>query len=59
MYYDESLDVHLQSYSEHHIDVVVLGLAESPWRLTCVYGEPRVENRHGYAILKPLLMNLG
>ena len=45
LYYDESLDVHLHSFSNHYIDVSVGGLSDQPWQLTCVYGEPRVERR--------------
>jgi hypothetical protein len=47
LYWDDSIDVFLQSCSERHIDVLI---KESPlataWRATFVYGQPRVENRH-------------
>ena len=46
MYWDESFEVVLQSFSDRHIDVLI---KESPqasaWRVSFVYGEARVENR--------------
>ena len=47
LYYDESLSISLQSYSERHIDVLIKDSQEDPvWRATFVHGEPRPENRH-------------
>jgi hypothetical protein len=46
MFLHESLCVEIQAINEHYIDAYVRASPSSPqWRLTCVYGEPRVENR--------------
>lgn len=47
LYFDESISVQLQSYSERHIDVLIKENRNDPvWRSTFVYVEPRLENRH-------------
>ncbi|XP_073351694.1 uncharacterized protein [Aegilops tauschii subsp. strangulata] len=47
LYWHESLTLDVKSMDQRHIDAYVSGAAgEPPWRLTCVYGEPRTENRH-------------
>ena len=47
LFWCESLHVEVQSASERYIDAHVRLSEHDPlWRLTCVYGEPRVENRH-------------
>jgi hypothetical protein len=47
LYWHEQFSVEVQSVNERYIDVYV---HESPsaaqWRLTCVYGDPHVEDRH-------------
>jgi hypothetical protein len=47
LFWHESLFVEIQSVNERYIDVHVCESLNKPqWRLTCVYGEPRVEDRH-------------
>jgi endonuclease/exonuclease/phosphatase family metal-dependent hydrolase len=47
LYWHDQLSVEVQSINERYIDAYV---RENPnalqWRITCVYGEPRVEDRH-------------
>jgi hypothetical protein len=41
----ESLQVDVKEVSARYIDAVVQISDDAPqWRITCVYGEPRVEN---------------
>jgi hypothetical protein len=45
IYWHESLRVDVKEVSARYIDVVVQTSDDAPqWRITCVYGEPRVEN---------------
>jgi hypothetical protein len=47
LYWDESLSVNVLDINERWIDAYVrLSDDEPMWRVTFVYGEPRVENRH-------------
>jgi endonuclease/exonuclease/phosphatase family metal-dependent hydrolase len=47
LFWHESLDVEIKIINERIIDACVrVSLSSEPWRLTCIYGEPRVENRH-------------
>ena len=47
LYWHESLSLDVKEINERYIDAYVTGTAgEPPWRLTCVYGEPRTEDRH-------------
>lgn len=47
LYWDDSLFVEVQDTSDRYIDAHVRVSPEDPlWRLTCVYGEPKAENRH-------------
>jgi hypothetical protein len=47
LFWNDQLIVEIQSMCERYIDVHVrLAEGEPQWHLTCVYGEPRVENRH-------------
>jgi hypothetical protein len=47
LFWDENLMVDVQELTQRYIDVHVRLSSEDPlWRLTCVYGEPRTENRH-------------
>jgi hypothetical protein len=56
LYWDESLDVRLQSYSDRHIDVLVRENLTAPvWRASFTYGEARVERRHlSWQLLKSI-----
>ncbi|KAM0880049.1 hypothetical protein ACQ4PT_033835 [Festuca glaucescens] len=56
LFWDDRLKVEVQAKCERYIDVHIrLAENESQWHLTCVYGEPRVENRHN---MWTLLQNL-
>ena len=47
LFWHESLNVLVEDTSERFIDLIVRDAEDVPvWRLTCVYGEPRVEQRH-------------
>ena len=47
LFWHESIIVDVQCVNERLIDAYVRESPNAPqWRLTCVYGEPRVENRH-------------
>jgi hypothetical protein len=47
LFWVDSLAVDVQEVTERYIDVFVqLSPRDPMWRLTCVYGEPRPENRH-------------
>ena len=47
LYWHESLCLDVKTINERYIDAYVTSVAgELPWRLTCVYGEPRMEDRH-------------
>lgn len=47
LFWHEHLCIDIQSMNERHIDAYVRSsLDDDMWRLTCVYGEPRVEDRH-------------
>ncbi|XP_073360399.1 uncharacterized protein [Aegilops tauschii subsp. strangulata] len=47
LYWHESYDVVVLDKDERHIDALVQVHGETAqWRITCVYGEPRVESRH-------------
>jgi hypothetical protein len=47
LFWDEKLEVDVQEVTKRYIDIHVrLSPTEPMWRLTCVYGEPRVEDRH-------------
>ena len=47
MYWHELVDVHLIEKHRRFIDVYVRESSSSPWfRITFVYGEPRMEDKH-------------
>jgi endonuclease/exonuclease/phosphatase family metal-dependent hydrolase len=47
LFWHESLHVEIKGINERYIDAYIRSTVnDPPWRLTCVYGEPRVENRH-------------
>ena len=47
LFWHETMEVEVLEVTDRYIDVLVrLSDDEPQWRLTCVYGEPRVENRH-------------
>jgi hypothetical protein len=47
LFWHDQLIVEVQSINERYIDAYVRENPNAPqWRITCVYGEPRVEDRH-------------
>ena len=47
LFWHESLSVEVVFSNQRCIDAQVkAGADDPPWRLTCVYGEPRVEDQH-------------
>jgi hypothetical protein len=47
LYWSEQIEVIVQEVTERYIDIHVRLAPQDPlWRLTCVYGEPRVDQRH-------------
>jgi hypothetical protein len=47
LFWSENLHVEVQEVTTRYIDMFLrLSPQEPLWHLTCVYGEPRVENRH-------------
>uniref|UniRef100_A0A2N9HU49 CCHC-type domain-containing protein n=1 Tax=Fagus sylvatica TaxID=28930 RepID=A0A2N9HU49_FAGSY len=44
--WDSSVDVHIQSYSDHHINAEVFQLDGIHWRITGFYGHPETSLRH-------------
>jgi exonuclease III len=47
LFWHESICVEVQAMNNRYIDAYVRESPSAPqWRLTCVYGEPRVEDRH-------------
>jgi endonuclease/exonuclease/phosphatase family metal-dependent hydrolase len=47
LFLHEKLNVEVQSFNERFVDAYIRDSANTPqWRLTCVHGEPRIENRY-------------
>jgi exonuclease III len=46
IFWNNDIKVDCLPYSQYHIDAVVHTPLEEPWRLTCVYGEACVSERH-------------
>lgn len=47
LFWHESVQVDVKAMDERYIDAYVSAAAGvPPWRLTCVYGKPRTEDRH-------------
>lgn len=47
LFWDDQMCIEVKELDERYIDVYVRASPNNvQWRLTCVYGEPRVENRH-------------
>lgn len=53
MFWRNNTKVELLPYSRYHIDMIIKEGEEEPWRLTCVYREAQVFERHKtYNLLK-------
>jgi exonuclease III len=46
IFWNNGINIEILPYSQYHIDVIVLSSSVEPWRLTCVYGEAQVSERH-------------
>jgi hypothetical protein len=46
IFWNNDIKVDLLWYSQYHIDVILTEGANDPWRLTCVYGEAQMSERH-------------
>jgi hypothetical protein len=47
LFWHDQISVEIQDINERYIDAYVRDSPNAPqWRITCVYGEPRVEDRH-------------
>jgi hypothetical protein len=46
IFWNNEIKLDLLPYSQYHIDAVVFPPDSDPWRLTCVYGEAQVHERH-------------
>jgi exonuclease III len=46
IFWNNGINIEILPYSQYHIDVIVSSSFVEPWRLTCVYGEAQVSERH-------------
>ena len=46
IFWKNDINIEILPYSQYHIDAVVSAPAMEKWRLTCVYGEAQVRERH-------------
>lgn len=46
LFWNNNTRVEILPYSQYHIDSIIFGNGGEPWRLTCVYGEAQVSERH-------------
>ena len=46
IFWNNNISVSLLPYSQYHIDAIVTEGDTDPWRLTCVYGEAQLSERH-------------
>jgi exonuclease III len=44
--WNNEIKLDILPYSQWHTDAVVFPASEEPWRLTCVYGEAQIRERH-------------
>ena len=44
--WNSEIKVKFLPYLQHHLDTIVTGQGQDPWRLTVVYGEAQVDERH-------------
>lgn len=52
-FWNNSTRVQFLPFSQYHIDTIITEDGFDPWRLTCVYGEAQVPERHKtWAVLK-------
>jgi hypothetical protein len=46
VFWNNSIKIELLPYSQYHLDAVVIEQGKDPWRLTIIYGEAQVSERH-------------
>jgi hypothetical protein len=46
IFWNNDINIEILPYSQYHLDAVVSSINMEPWRLTCVYGEACVSERH-------------
>jgi hypothetical protein len=46
LFWNNGINIEILPYSQYHIDAIVSSPTMEPWRLTCVYGEAQVSERH-------------
>jgi hypothetical protein len=46
IFWNNEIKIDVLPYSQYHIDAVVTPSDMDPWRLTCVYGEAKANDRH-------------
>jgi hypothetical protein len=46
VFWNNEIKLEILPYSQIHIDAIVIEGTNDPWRLTCVYGEAQVAERH-------------
>ena len=51
MLWKDDVDLHIQTYSPHHIDAIIQINARNPWRITGFYGYPEESHKHESWIL--------
>jgi len=46
IFWNNDIKLEILPYSQYHIDAIITELGGDPWRLTCVYGEAKTQDRH-------------
>lgn len=46
MLWKDEINLHIQTYSPHHIDAIILIGTRAPWRITGFYGYPEEYHKH-------------
>ncbi|XVF47815.1 hypothetical protein PTKIN_Ptkin03bG0141200 [Pterospermum kingtungense] len=58
MLWIEECDLHLRSYSKHHIDMELVLTVNDSWRITGIYGEPDASKRiETWSLIRRLATN--
>jgi hypothetical protein len=46
LFWNNEIKIEVLPYSQYHIDTIVTEQGQEPWRLTAIYGEAQVQERH-------------
>ena len=46
MIWKEEVDLHIQTYTQNHIDAIIYSTMGPMWRITGFYGQPDANRRH-------------